>query len=329
MSGATRAFVPARGARLRFSPMRSAAGLLLLSLALPACASSREVVEARSLLGAPLVRPALAPEDEARLTADLEQARAAWEAQPDSEEAAIWVGRRLGYLGRYREAIAWYGQSLERHPASYRLLRHRGHRLLNVRRLGEAARDLERAAELMHAAPDAWEPDGIPNRIGVPRGTDRFNVLYHLGLAHYLRGEDARAIDAYRACLEVAAANGDMLCATSYWLVLALRRAGRDAEVAEVLAAIVPELDVVENEGYRDLLLAFRGTGDLEELLVRHPPGTLEHATLAYGAAAWFLAEGRRERALEVLEELVAGPFWPAFGYLAAEADLARLPGGS
>ncbi len=284
--------------------------------------------EASSLLGAPLVRPALEPEARARLEGDLEQARAAWRAAPDSEEAAIWVGRRLGYLGRYREALEWYGESLARHPTSHRLLRHRGHRWLTVRRLDEALRDLERAAELMLAQPDAWEPDGIPNRLGIPRGTDRFNVLYHLGLAHYLRGEDAEAVRTYRTCLEVAAANGDMLCATSYWLALALRRAGREAELPAVLAAIVPELDVVENEGYRDLLLAFRGEADLEQLLVRHDPGTLEHATLAYGVAAWLLAEGRRERALEILEALVAGPSWPAFGQLAAEADLARLRAG-
>ena len=45
------------------------------------------------------------------------------------------------------------------------------------------------------------------------------------------------------------------------------------------------------------------------------------------GLAAWHLANGRRDAAVPLLREIVDGvpQQWPAFGYVAAEAELARL----
>ena len=40
--------------------------------------------------------------------------------------------------------------------------------------------------------------------------------------------------------------------------------------------------------------------------------------------ANWHLANGDTERGTEMFEEIVAGEGWAAFGYIAAEADLAR-----
>jgi hypothetical protein len=41
---------------------------------------------------------------------------------------------------------------------------------------------------------------------------------------------------------------------------------------------------------------------------------------------AWHMANGRRDQGLALLREIVDGypQQWPAFGYIAAEADLAR-----
>ena len=44
-----------------------------------------------------------------------------------------------------------------------------------------------------------------------------------------------------------------------------------------------------------------------------------------YGVANWYLAEGDPERGREILERIVEGTSWAAFGFLAAEADLAGL----
>lgn len=282
------------------------------------------VPEAFSLRGEPLVTPELPPEVRAEREGQLAEARAALEASPSDADAAIWVGRRLGYLGRYREAVAAFTRGIEAHPEDARFLRHRGHRFLTLRRLDLAEADLERAAELVRGRPDEVEPDGLPNVRGVPTSTLHSNVWYHLGLARYLQADLEGALDAYRECLAVSE-NPDMLVATSHWLYMTLRRLGRDDEAARVLEPIHAGLDVIENRAYLRLLLLYRGELTAEALLAEAgEAGSLDFATVAYGVAAWHLYNGREAEATALFEEIVAAGQWPAFGHLAAEAELAR-----
>ncbi len=306
-------------------------GLMLLLVSVAACSgvgtqrdSPREV---RSLLGETLAPPELPPEREAALEADLAAARSAYEAAPDSEEAAIWVGRRLAYLGRYQEAVDCFSRGIERHPESYRLRRHRGHRRITLREFERAIADLTHASELMLAEADAIEPDGQPNAMGIPRSTDRFNIWYHLGLAHYLSGDYARAADAWRAGLEPSRANDDMLVATSYWLVLALARLGMTEEARALLGPIHEGMDVIENSSYLALLLHFRSDRPAEEFVEPADASPIDRATLSYGLGAWALAKGDRDRAEALFSSIVAGTTWASFGHIAAEADLARMRG--
>src|SRR5215213_5684617 len=110
--------------------------------------------EAVSLFGQPLLPPPLAPEVQAEREARLAEARAEAEAHPDDVDALIWLGRRIAYLGRYREAIDVYTRGLEKHPDEPRLLRHRGHRYISIRRFDLAIADLEKAARLIAGKPD-------------------------------------------------------------------------------------------------------------------------------------------------------------------------------
>jgi hypothetical protein len=148
-------------------------------------------------------------------------------------------------------------------------------------------------------------------------------VRYHLALSRYLQGDFEGAADAWGADVE-ASVNPDMLVASSYWLWLSLRRLGQDDDAAAVLATIDPEMEIIENTAYHRLLLLF--SGDLEESdLLGGGDDALQNTTTAYGVAAWHLVEGRAERAAGMFDGIVegAGP-WGAFGYIAAEAELAR-----
>jgi hypothetical protein len=282
------------------------------------------VPEAFSLRGEPLVAPELPPEVRAERERQLAEARAAFEASPDDAEAAIWVGRRLGYLGRYREAVAAFTRGTEAHPEDARFLRHRGHRFLTLRHLDLAEADFERATELVRGRPDEVEPDGLPNERGVPTSTLQSNVWYHLGLARYLQGDFDGALDAYRECLAVSG-NPDMLVATSHWLYMTLRRLGRDEEAARVLEPIHAGLEVIENRAYHRLLLMYRDELTAAALLAEAgEAGSLDFATVAYGIAACHLYNGREAEATALFERIVAAGQWPAFGHLAAEAELAR-----
>lgn len=298
-----------------------AAALLALPAALPAALHAQQP-EAVSLLGEPLFAREMTAETRARLEADLAAARAAYQAAPDDPDAIIWLGRRLGYLERYREAVAVFTEGILKHPGDARMYRHRGHRYITLRRFDDAVADLSRAADLVRGTPDEVEPDGAPNEYGIPTSTLQSNIWYHLGLAHYLRGDWERALAAYREAMEVSR-NDDMLVATSDWLYMTLRRMGRDAEAAAVLEPIHPEMRILENDAYHRRLLMYKGALEPDALLDPNADA-LTLATQGYGVGNWHLYNGRTERAMEVFRSVVAGPYWAAFGYIAAEAELAR-----
>ncbi|MHC4127391.1 MAG: tetratricopeptide repeat protein [Planctomycetota bacterium] len=295
-----------------------------LDTAVPA----RRIPEATSLLGRPLYP---SPLDRAALITrglDLADAQVAFREDPLAEQNIIWFGRRLAYIGRYRQAIAVYSDGIILHPGSYKLLRHRGHRYITTRRLDDAIDDLSRAAALIEDVPDEPEPDGLPNARNIPTSTSHTNIYYHLGLAHYLKGEFAPALEAYRRCLAFAA-NDDMTCATVYWLYLTLRRLGSDDEAATVLEPVHADMDIIENFAYHRLLLLYKGELTLQQVLQgAGDPGpvgvAVDEATLAYGLGAWHLLNGDLDQAYAVFHEIVEDRAWPAFGHIAAEAEIGR-----
>lgn len=281
-------------------------------------------VEATSLLGKPLETAEPTGEFRQRQEALLAEARERLDAAPDNVDAWIWVGRRLGYLGRFRDAIAHYSEAIERFPDAAELYRHRGHRYLSVRELDNARADLERAVTLMASRPDAVEQDGLPNERNQPTGTLRSNVWYHLALARHLLGDEQGAIAAWEEARD-AVDNPDNLVAASYWLYLECAAAGDAAGAKAALAPIKPDLDVIENDDYHRLLLVFRGDADAQELLAEaEKAGGVQLATVGYGLAAWHLQRGERTEAARLLRHVVDHTPWPAFGHLAAEALLAR-----
>lgn len=257
---------------------------------------------------------------------DLAAAEAAWKEHPTDEQALIWYGRRVAYEGRYEDALAIYGEGLRVHPSSARLLRHRGHRNLSLRRFGEARADLERATALLSGMPDEIELDGLPNAYGIPRSTLHTNVWYHLGLAYHCLGEDANAAEAFARCLAIAP-NDDMRVAAAWWRALALVHLGRVDE-ARALARLFAErpLELMESHDYGALLAFLAGTSTEAAERLGTADGAVAHATLAYGVAMVHLANGRTDEARRLLEELTAGPSSAAFGRIAAEVELARLP---
>ena len=279
--------------------------------------------EAVSLSGVELSRPVLSAERERALEADLARARGYLERAPGDVLSSIWVGRRLGYLGRFREAVDVFGAAITRFPDEPRLLRHRGHRNITLRRLDAAVDDLTRAAELARGRPDELEPDGAPNAWGVPRSTTQSNIYYHLGLAHYLRGEYGSAMEAYRRGLDYAVINDDMLTAYAYWMSNTAIRLGERELAMEMAALAHPSMQILENHAYHRLLGALRA-GSSESLLLEMTPGDLDWITTAYGISMSRELAGDGAGARLLREAVTRTDAWPAFGFIAAEADLAR-----
>ena len=316
---------------MRFLPI-VLAGILLAACSDPADRTSTQAklelplgAQALSLLGEALYPPEPPPEAREVYEANLAQATADYEADPNDADAIIWYGRRAAYLGDYLKAIAIFGEGIEKHPGDARMYRHRGHRHITTRQLNAAILDLQTAAHLVAGTEDQVEPDGLPNALGIPTSTLQSNIWYHLGLAYYLKGDFENALSTYRECMQVST-NPDMQVATSHWLYMTLRRLGSEDEAAMVLALIDADMEIIENDGYHRLLLMYKGELPLESLLadVEGDDG-VQNATLGYGIGNWHAYNGRPKQAEAVFRNILRGPQWAAFGYIAAEADLERM----
>jgi tetratricopeptide (TPR) repeat protein len=280
--------------------------------------------EATSLLGKPLYRLSLSPDQKSQLEDNLDGAKADYDKNPRDAENVIWLGRRLAYLWRYGEAIDVYTEGIALYPSNAKLYRHRGHRYITLREFDKAIADLEKAAKLTEGATDEIEPDGAPNPSGQPRSTLQSNIWYHLGLAYYLKGDFANALRSYEACMKVSTVNDDMLVATADWLYMTYRRMGREAEAQKLLELIREDMEILENHVYHQRLLMYKGLVNPDSLLSPADLTEISLITQGYGVANWYFVNGDKDRAKALLEKILQGSYWAAFGYIAAEADLYR-----
>ncbi|MFC1662196.1 tetratricopeptide repeat protein [Gemmatimonadota bacterium] len=274
--------------------------------------------QAISLFGEPL----FALEDTTGAIADADQALA---ADPDNVDLLIASGRERRNFWQYRQAMDFYTRAIELGPDDWRPYRFRGHRHISLREFDAAVTDLERAREL---APLNWD------------------VAYHLGLAYFLSGRFADAADEYTRCMSLAetdaaqmaqaegfrscsenASDPESFVAMSEWAVRAALRAGREAVAAELLERVPPDLEIGENLAYYHDLLFYKGEMTAEQLLNPGPDAPYRRETVGYGVVNWYLIQGDTVLAVELLEELVEDPWWPGFGRIAAEAELARVRG--
>lgn len=276
--------------------------------------------EGISLFGSALTAPAPG----AAALASYEQARRDFEAAP-TEDRYIWLGRRVAYLGRYREAITIYTEGLRKFPDSYRLYRHRGHRYLSIRQFTRAIADFEAAAALAQGKPLEIEPDGAPNTAGIPVSNTHFNIYYHLGLSYFLVRDFAKAEAAYRTCLAWSK-NDDSVVAVTDWLYMTLRRTGQRAAADAAVAPIRRDMALIENGAYLDRVLMFKGTITQEDFArPRDGESVSETAIRDYGLGLVALWGGDAARARARFERQAMGGSWASFATIAAEVELADL----
>lgn len=304
--------------------------LLLVSCAAPPSEEEAEIddrqgvaAEAFSLDGQPLMRPMLDPVTDSIYTAQWIDAAHAYESNPDDVDALIWLGRRTAYLWRYQDAVGIFTNGIRDFPDDARLYRHRGHRYLTLRQFDAAIADLTKAAELIEGKPDQVEPDGLPNAANIPVSTLGFNIWYHLGLAHFFKGDWDAAASAFTRCLEFSG-NDDAKVSTYDWLFMSLRRAGRDSEAQALLGKVRRDMTILESFAYHRRLLMYKGLIDPETLMTETEANPLEWVTQGYGLAFWMRELGDHAKADSILNNVISTGYWSAFGYIAAEADLNR-----
>ena len=280
--------------------------------------------QAISLSGDSLFMPRLSAEAEERLKNNLYSAIAEFEKE-QSELNYIWLGRRWAYLGDYNKAISVYSAGLKTYQNSYKLYRHRGHRYISTRQFDKALADFEKAYALMPKGELETEPDGIPNRLNQPLSNTQFNILYHWGLAHYLKGDFQEATRIYTECLDYSK-NDDLITATADWLYMSQRRSADLQGASKTLSLIQEDMNVIENSSYFKRLLMYQGKLPIDSLFSTNDADVqLSLITQGYGVANWHLYNGDTTVSVNILDEILKSESWSPFGFIAAEKDRSIL----
>ena len=295
-----------------------ACSICILACASPAVAQDRVPADAAAagfcdatLIGTSLRTPQFGPETQKRLDEDIAIARAALRIAPDREESFFWLGRRLGYAGRYCDAIDVFTRGLERFPDSYRLLRYRGRHLTRSRQFALGLADYRRAMQLMSGQPDSFEPDGLPNPLGLTLGTYKSNIIYYHAQTSFAVGDYDRMVEgmALAYTLVPAFARDDMLPPTAFWTYLAYRKMGEPDKARRAVAEVPVDLDLTENHEYHRAVQVFQGL--LEPSDLTENEGTLVKFALAMELRFAGDEAGATALLRQIVEKNAQG-FWPA-----------------
>ncbi|MEL6944075.1 MAG: hypothetical protein AAFO82_15550, partial [Bacteroidota bacterium] len=107
-----------------------------------------------------------------------------------------------------------------------------------------------------------------------------------------------------------------------HWIHSILCRMGKDAEY--YLEPIDQNLEIIENHSYHRLCLFYKGLISEEELTKEEESFSANDA-IQYGLGNWHLCQGDTDKAQSLFESILASKGWNSFGYIAAEAELARM----
>lgn len=236
-----------------------------------------------------------------RDTGAISRADSALAADPRNVQRFIQLGIAQSGARQFREAIQTFTRGLEVAPDDPMLLRWRGHRYLSVRELDRATDDLTRGSRL----------DGT-----------NYGIWYHLGIVRYVRGDFTGAANAFARAQRLAPDAGELAGATD-WLWMSLARAGRPAEAQAMLNRRPDSLPATN--AYAQRLKLYRGEIGPDNVITAADTGDVAVATLSYGIGNWHLVRGDTARATVWFERAIASGGWPAFGFIAAEAELRRL----
>jgi len=234
-------------------------------------------------------------------TGPIARAQQALAATPRNVERILDLGLAQSNARQYREAIQTFTHGLEIAPQNPLLYRWRGHRYLSVREFDRAMDDLTRGAKL---------------------DSTIYGIWYHLGVLRFVLGDFGGAAQAFTHAQPKAPDAGELAGSTD-WLWMSLSRAGRAAEAKAMLDRHLDSLPV--DNAYTRRLRLYRGQIAPEQVLTPADTEDIQVATLAYGLGNWHLLRGDTAQARSWFERSVRSGGWPAFGFIASEAELRRL----
>ena len=217
----------------------------------------------------------------------------------------------------YEQAVREFSLLLNKDPFNRLIYRHRGHRYLSLGCVEQAVADLSLSTRM---EPEYWKSWDL------------------LGMAYYYLGDYEKALTYYQQGLKVTGLKSKFTAPLVYWSYLSLCQLGRkDTKEAKELLQLVDADDPSVQSLYLWLIRLHRNectaqdVYDFEEEYEKNERtqcGNVDYltGTYGYGIAIKYYFDGQKEKAREVMEEVVAANRdWNAWGYIACQKDLGRL----
>jgi tetratricopeptide (TPR) repeat protein len=236
-------------------------------------------------------------------TGAVARAQDALSTDPNNVDKIIQLGLAQSAVRQYHDAIATFTRGMRIAPANPLLYRWRGHRYISIGAFDKALADLERGNALDSTNYDIW---------------------YHVGVAHFERGEFAKAASAF-AQAQRRAPNDNEIAGATDWLWMSLSRAKRAADAQKALASITDSLKITTATAYWRRLELYRGVIGPEQVVTPSDTAAVQLATLSFGVGNWYLSKGDTANARTWFKRAVDSGGWPGFAFFAAENELRRL----
>ena len=236
-----------------------------------------------------------------RDTGPVARAERALAAEPRNVARFIQLGVAQSGPRKMQEAVQTFTRALALAPNDPMLYRWRGHRNLSIRQFDGSMADLTR---------------------GYGLDSTNYGILYHLGVLRFVRGDFNAAADAF-ARAQPRAPDGGELAGSTDWLWMSLQRAGRGAEATAMLARRPDTIPTTA--AYAKRIRLYRGEITPEALFTPSDTSDVDVATLSFGLGNWYMVRGDTTRARAQFQRSIRSGGWPAFGFIASEAELARM----
>ena len=233
-------------------------------------------------------------------TGAIARAQSALAADPTNVDKIIQLGLAQSAVRQYHDAIATFTRGMKIDAKNPLLYRWRGHRYISIGAFDKALIDLTRGNKL---------------------DSTNYDILYHLGVAHFERGEFGQAAHEF-AQAQRRAPNDNELAGSTDWLWMSLSRAGKAAEAKAMLARRPDSLPIAN--AYARRLKLYRGEIGPDDVFTPADTADVQVATLSYGVGNWYLVRGDTAKARTWFERSIKSGGWPGFGFIMSEVDLRR-----
>jgi len=236
-------------------------------------------------------------------TGAIARAQSALAADPTNVDKIIQLGLAQSAVRQYHDAIATFTRGMKIDAKNPLLYRWRGHRYISIGAFDKALIDLTRGNKL---------------------DSTNYDILYHLGVAHFERGEFGQAAHAF-AQAQRRAPNDNELAGSTDWLWMSLARAKRGADAQKALAPITDTMKITSATAYAQRLKLYRGVIGPDQVIGPTDTAAVQVATMSFGVGNWYLAKGDTANARLWFKRAVDSGGWPGFAFFAAETELKRL----